>query len=380
MIPEHTRAIRKGQPGYRQCTVTIMDTTDPDITFNEKGECNWVTDVYAKVRQHWNPAGNPEALAAMVSQIKEAGKGKRYDCILGLSGGLDSSYMALVARRHGLRPLVVHTDTGWNSELAVRNIELIVKKCSYELATNVVNWEEIAALHRAFLRAGVPNQDIPQDHVIFAALYRTALRNGIKWVLNGSNFSCESILPKAWGYDARDVFHLRAIHRRFGDAPLGAFPTMGHLKYSYFRLANGLKIAKILNLVPYTRKEAIEELTAEFGWRYYGGKHYESRWTRYFQGWWLPVKFGYDKRLAHLSSLILSGQISREGALEELTKDHYPESTRREDQIFINKKLGFTEKEFNDLLAEPPHSHYEYPTGHKLTNFLRQAKSKLKSA
>jgi aminotransferase len=364
------RVIRPGESGYRRCVTTIMDTTDPEISFDEQGRCHWVTDYFPKVRRSWNPEGDSEELTAVVKEMEEDGAGREYNCILGLSGGLDSSYMALVAYRAGLRPLVVHTDTGWNSELAVSNIEKIVKKCGFNLHTHVIKWAEMASVQRAFLRSGVPNQDIPQDHAIFAAFYRAALKHRVKWVLNGSNFACESILPPAWGYDARDITHLRAIHRRFGDAPIGEFPRMGHLKFAALRTLRGLKVVKLLNLVPYNKQKAIAELEAFFGWRYYGGKHYESRWTRYFQGWWLPHKFGFDKRLAHLSSLILSGQISREEALLELKHDHYPEHVRLVDQEFIIKKLGMREKEFSDLLRAKIHPHSDYPTGVRLREFL----------
>jgi N-acetyl sugar amidotransferase len=368
---EFERVIRKGQPGYRQCSVTIMDTTDPDIRFNEEGVSHWVTDVYASFRKSWNPEGNQEAFERTIKQIKDESAGKKYNCILGLSGGLDSSYLALIAKRAGLNPLLVHTDTGWNSELAVSNIEKIINYCGFDLQTHVINWQEMAGVQRAFLRAGVNNQDIPQDHSIFAALYAFAARHGIKWVLHGSNFALESILPPAWGFDSRDITHLKAVHRRFGDAPLGSFPRMGHVKFGLaFGLLRGMKVTKLLNYVPYHRQKAIEELTKEMGWRYYGAKHYESRWTRYFQGWWLPRKFGYDKRLAHYSSLILSGQMTRDEALREMEHEHYPEWVRMEDQEFIIKKLNMKESEFNELLKAPCHSHYEYPNSQGLTKVL----------
>jgi N-acetyl sugar amidotransferase len=368
MNQESSSIKRKGEPGYQQCTATIMDTTDPEIRFNEAGVCHWVTEVFPRYRQVWNPEGNQEAFERTIRQIKQDGAGKKYDCILGLSGGLDSSYLALIARRAGLKPLLIHTDTGWNTELAVSNIEKIIKHCGFDLHTHVINWREMADVQRAFLRAGVNNQDIPQDHAIFAALYAFATRHGIKWVLNGSNFAGESVLPPAWGFPARDVRHIKAVHRRFGEGPLGSFPRMGNLKYGLiFVLLRGMRVAKLLNHVPYHRQKAIDELTKEMGWRYYGSKHYESRWTRYFQGWWLPTKFGYDKRLAHFSSLILSGQITREEALHEMEHDHYPERVRLEDQEFIIKKLDMKEAEFHDLLKAPVHSHYDYPNSDKLT-------------
>jgi N-acetyl sugar amidotransferase len=354
-----------------------MDTTDPDITFDSESRSNWVTDFYPEICRIWKPEGDQDRLQKLLTQIKSDGKGKKYDCILGLSGGLDSSYLALVAHKFGLRILVMHTDTGWNSELAVGNIEKIVKKCDLNLRTFVIDWKQMALVQRAFLRAGVPNQDIPQDHAIFAALYETAVREKVTWILNGSNFACESILPRAWGYDPRDLHHLKAIFRRFGSGSLRKFPTMGHLKIAWLTRFNGLKVAKLLNLLPYNRATAISELEAFFGWRYYGGKHYESRWTRYFQGWWLPTHFGYDKRLAHLSSLILSGQISKGEALSELARSDYPETSRLEDQDFIIRKLQMSQDEFNALLAKPKHEHNEYPSNEGLIRMLIKLKRTL---
>lgn len=373
------KCISPGQPGYRQCSVTIMDTTDPDITFNDRGECHYVTHYREHLLKVWQPEGNPAAFEALLQRIREAGRGREYDSILGLSGGVDSSYLAYLAWKHKLRPLVVHTDTGWNSELAVKNIENIVKRCGFDLFTHVVDWPEMQDVQRAFFRAAVPNQDIPQDHAIFASFYRLAADHGIKWVLNGSNFACESILPPAWGYDAGDLRHIRAIHRQYGQNPLRRFPTLGYAKYAFkFKALHRLKIVKPLNLIPYRKDEAISTLGREFGWRYYGGKHYESRFTKFFQGWYLPTKFGYDKRLAHLSSLILSGEITREQALAELDRDHYPQEELRDDMVYMQKKLGVPPAEFEKLMALPPRRHEDYPSSQTLLKYLRRGRNVLR--
>lgn len=369
MLP---KIIRPGEPNYQRCTTTVMDTTDPDITFNAAGECHYVTFYRETLLRRWNPSGNRDEFERLFENVRRNGKDRDYDCILGLSGGVDSSYLAYLAWRHGLRPLVVHTDTGWNSELAVKNIENIVTRCGFDLITHVVDWPEMQDVQRAFFRAAVPNQDIPQDHAIFASFYRLAAEHRIKWVLNGSNFACESILPPAWGYDAGDLRHIRAIHRRYGERPLRRFPSMGYAKYAFnFRALNRLKIVKPLNLIRYRKDEAIATLQGEFGWRYYGGKHYESRFTKFFQGWYLPGKFGYDKRLAHLSSLILNGEISREQALVELERDRYPAAELREDMVYMQKKLGVTPSEFDKLMALPPHRHEDYPSSQNLLKYLR---------
>jgi len=274
---------------------------------------------------------------------------------------VDSSYLAYIAKREGLRPLVVHTDAGWNSDIAVRNIENIVNKCGFDLFTVVIDWDEMADLQRAFLRAGVPNQDIPQDHVIFSAFYGIAVKHRIKWILNGSNYACESILPEAWGYDAMDVRHIRAIHRKFGEHPLATLPLMSRLKYGIeYTWLRGLKVARPLNYLNYNKAEVMNLLKQEFDWQYYGGKHFESRWTRFFQGWWLPTKFGYDKRLAHLSSLIISGQISREEALKEMETECYTLQMMEEDRELILKKLDMSQDEWKKVINSPVHNHDEY--------------------
>lgn len=372
--------IRPGESGYRQCTVTLMDTTDPDISFDSSGASSWVRYYREVVLPRWNPEGNPAAFRALIARIKADGKGKDYDCALGLSGGVDSSYVAYLAKREGLRPLVVHTDAGWNSEIAVRNIENIVKTCRFDLSTVVIDWDEMADLQRAFLRAGVPNQDIPQDHVIFAAFYGLAAKHRIKWVLSGQNYACESILPSAWGYDAMDLHHLKAIHRQFGIRPLGKFPTMSRLRYGLaYTLLKGIRVAKPLDLVPYTKAEAMRTLEREFGWRYYGGKHFESRWTRFFQGWWLPTRFGYDKRLAHLSSMILSGQISRQAAQAEMREAAYSTAMMTEDRDLVLKKLGFSLAEWDQILSQPLHDHDDYPKSVLLTRTMAAGRNLLRS-
>lgn len=375
------KIIRPGESGYQQCTVTIMDTTDPEITFDSSGVSSWVNYYQDKVLTRWKPEGTPEAFKSLIQRIKNDGKGKEYDCALGLSGGVDSSYLAYIAKREGLRPLLVHTDAGWNSNIAVKNIEKIVKSTGFDLFTVVVDWDEMADLQRAFLRAGVPNQDIPQDHVIFAAFYGLAAKHRIKWVLSGHNFACESILPPAWGYDALDLRHLTGIHRRYGERPLGSFPQMGRVRYGLlYTLLRGMCVAKPLDLIPYVRMEAMQTLEQEFDWEYYGGKHFESRWTRFFQGWWLPTKFGYDKRLAHLSSMILSGQITREAALEEMQTSCYTQAMMEDDRQLVLKKLGVSIEEWDQLMSDPPHDHDEYPKSVWLTKAMTTGRNVLRRA
>lgn len=373
------RVIRPGEPGYRRCAITIMDTTDPDISFNSEGASNWVQLFRDQVLSRWNPQGNPAAFTALIQRIKRDGIGREYDCAIGLSGGVDSSFLAYIAKREGLRPLVVHTDAGWNSEIAVSNIEKIVKACQYDLITLVIDWDEMADLQRSFLRAGVPNQDIPQDHVIFAAFYGLAAKHRIKWVLSGHNFACESILPPAWGHSSGDLRHIVSIHKRFGERPLRRLPRMSSVRYGIvYTLLGGMRVAKPLDLLRYDKSDAMTVLKREFDWQYYGGKHFESRWTRFFQGWWLPTRFGYDKRLAHLSSQILSGQTTRDAALEELKANSYAQRMIDEDRDLVLKKLRISATEWAQLMSAPLHSHDEYPQSTWIAERMATARNALR--
>ena len=262
----------------------------------------------------WFPDEKGERmLKANADKIKREEKKKEFDCIIGLSGGVDSSYLVYIAKvKLGLRPLVVHVDCGWNSELAVKNIENIIKSLDLELHTFVVNWEEMKDLQRSFFKASLPDQDIPQDHAIFSALYKFADENNIKYAFNGVNFATESILPVSWGYQAMDLRHIKSIHNRFGERELKEYPSVNFFqRYIYFNLIKNMKIISPLNYLNYRKNEAIEILTKELGWQYYGGKHHESRFTKFFQSYYLPFKFHFDKRRAHLSSLIVSGQINK---------------------------------------------------------------------
>lgn len=360
---------------YQMCVRCIMDTSDPEITFDEEGVCSHCHTFDDSLGKTWLPNGEGrKILDGMIAEIKKAGQGKEYDCALGLSGGVDSSYLAYLAvKDFGLRPLAVHVDGGWNSPEAVRNIENIVKALDIDLFTYVIDWEEMRDLQAAFLKAGVANQDTPQDHAFFAKLFEFAVKNDIKYVLSGHNIATESVLPTAWGYNPRDDRQIKGIHKRFGSGKLKTFPIASIFKYFiYFPHIKGMKVLNPLNYVPYDKAKAMDVLKGELGWRYYGGKHFESRFTKFFQAYWLPEKFGFDKRRAHLSSLILSGQISREEALTEIEKPAYPPEQFEEDKEFIRKKLGFGAEEFEALMTAPTHSHLEYPSYVWLVNLRRK--------
>jgi aminotransferase len=341
-----------------------MDTTDPQITFDSDGICNHCHYFENNVKQYWFPdeRGTP-MLEKMIAEVREYGKGKRYDSIIGLSGGVDSSYLAVKVAEWGLRPLAVHVDAGWNSELAVKNIEQIVEKAGLDLVTHVVDWEDMRELQLSFLRSHVANQDTPQDHAFFAALYNYSVKENIKYAINGSNYATESILPQAWGYDSMDAAHVKAIHKQFGRQKLKNYPIVSFYQYFYYYpRVKGMTILKPLNYMHYSKTEAVDYLEKNYGWRYYGGKHYESRWTRFFQAYYLPTKFGYDKRKAHLASLVVTGEITRDQALAELEKPLYTENELAEDKAFIAKKLGISVQELDELVHAPPRHYSEYPT------------------
>jgi len=363
------------QRQYQQCVSCIMDTTDPTITFNEKGVCSHCLS-YEDLQKNVIPAGDAAkaVTARMVEQIKASGKGKEYDCIMGISGGVDSSYLAYYATKVlGLRVLLVHVDSGWNSELAVKNIENIVKKLNLDLHTLVIDWEEIRDLQRAFFRSSVPNCDIPQDHAFSAALYSEARKYGLKHVLNGGNMSTESILPQSWGYDASDWIHIQDIHKKFGEVKLKTYPHHTFFRrrilYPYIL---GMKVHMPLEYIPYHKENVKDFLKKEFGWKDYGGKHYESKFTQFFQAHYLPEKFGFDKRLAHLSSLIVSGQMTRDEALAEAQSPLYDPVQLVQDREYFIKKLGFTQNEWDDIMNTPPKTENDYKTQRKLMRLFNR--------
>lgn len=355
---------------YQQCVNCIMDTSDPLIRFDEKGVCHHCTN-YNNYAQHLQLKGEEATRYTnqMVAQMKAAGKGKEYDCIMGISGGVDSSYLAWYATKVlGLRVLLVHVDAGWNSELAVKNIENIVKILNLDLHTLVIDWPEMRDLQRAFFKSSVPNCDIPQDHAFIAALYSEARKYGLKHILNGGNMATESILPASWGYDAADWVHIKDIHRQYGELKLKSYPHISffsrRILFPYFYR---LKVHRPLEYIDYNKAAVKEFLQKELGWRDYGGKHYESKFTQFFQAHYLPVKYGYDKRLAHLSSLIVSGQISREEALREMAEPLYEAKQLAEDREYFIKKLGFTDGEWEKIMRMPPKTENDYKTDRRMT-------------
>jgi len=347
---------------YRQCTNCILDTKDdPSITFDKDGVCNYCINYKDKYVKHaLTDAEKSQKLKSLLSEIKEAAKGRKYDCIMGLSGGVDSSYLCLLAKQLGLNPLLVHFDNGWNSELAVKNIEGIIHKTGFDLFTYVVDWEEFKDLQLAYIKAGVLDWEIPTDHGFYACLYEQAYKHGIKYILTGHNYQTEAILPNTMRWSKMDVANIKDIYARYGTRKLKTFPLLGFFKFSWYGFITKLKRVNILELVHYNKDEAKEQIKKEFGWRDYGGKHYESIFTRFYQGYVLKEKFGFDKRKAHLSNLILSDQITRDEALTEIAKPSYDEQLLKDDFDYVAKKFDMSPEAFRKLLAQPNKSHLDY--------------------
>jgi N-acetyl sugar amidotransferase len=347
---------------YRICTRCIMDTSDPDIAFDERGVCNHCRkyDDRAARELYYDEAGKAK-LGRIVETIKAEGKGKDYDCVIGLSGGMDSTMTAYHAVKQGLRPFAIHLDNGWDSELSVKNIENLVKALKIDLYTHVIDWEEFRNMHAAFLKASVANSEVPTDHAITALMFRIAVEKGVRYIITGGNIVTEAIMPESFGYDARDWRHVKSIYKKFERTKLRTFPHLTLFHWAYYIFAKRIKYVPILNYIPYNKKEAATLLEKEVGWKHYGPKHFESVYTRFFQGYILPKKFGFDKRRAHFATLICSGQMTREEALAEMEKDPYPAERMREDRNYVIKKLGLTEAEFEEIMAAPVKSFRDYP-------------------
>lgn len=366
----------------RTCTTCVMDDSSPAIEFDEKGQCNCCRDAFSRLSSEWWPGPEgEERMAHLVQHLKERGKGKVYDAMIGLSGGIDSAYLAhLASRQHGLRLLAVHVDGGWNSEPAVANIESMVRGLGVDFHTHVIEWQEMRDLQVAFLKASVLNQDMPQDHAFFATLYRIAQRFGIRDFLSGVNFASENIVPPGFGYPSIDGKHIQSIHEAFGHEPLHSYPIMGVGEYLWMtRVRRQLTIHRPLNFYAYDKLAAQDVLKREYGWRDYGGKHSESRFTKFYQDIYLPRKLGFDKRRLHLSSLIVSGQMSRSAALDELEHPPISDQQTRRDIKFVSKKLGFTEVELMECLESPLKRHQDYPNNLHLFAAFRDIKSLLRA-
>lgn len=352
------------------CTNCVMDTTDSAIVFDDSGVCDHCNTFYSKVLPNWNTGAAGQAeLEGMVERIQKSGKGKDFDCIIGMSGGIDSSYLVYVAKELlGLRPLVFHVDAGWNSQIAVNNIERLVDGLGLDLFTEVIDWEEMKDLQRAFFRSGVSHIDTPQDHSFFATMYKFATQHGVRHILTGANLSTECIRnPIEWMYYQSDSRQIRDIHRRFGERPLNNFPLTSILWHKiWLPYALGIKVMRPLNHMPYIKVEARQLLMDRFGWQPYPQKHFESRFTRFYESYWLPERFGYDVRKVQLSSLIVTGQLTRDDALLELARPSYDKDTIGQEIEFVANKLDISTDELMGYMALPKKTYRDYDNQEEL--------------
>ncbi len=337
-----------------------MDTSDPGVTFDEHGDCQFV-GVY-RSRERSEVLRGESGRARFRDFVRRIRRKRGIDCICGVSGGVDSSLVLLRAVQAGLRPLAVHMDNGWDDEVAVANIERLTTALGVELHTHVLDWETFRDLQRSFFLASVPNVEIATDHAINATLFNLAAHSGVRVILSGSNLSSEAFGPTNAGHDNKDWRHIRAVHGKFGKASLRSYPHLGALRFATLILVKRVRFVPILNYLDYNRDLAKDELAATCGWRDYGRKHGESRFTRFFQEHYLPVKFGVDKRRAHLSCQILAGQMSRAKALELLGKPLWAPGEVEAETEFVCRKLGFRASEWEGVMACPPRSHCDYPT------------------
>jgi len=339
---------------YQICTSCIMDTSDPNITFDESGECDYCQNFKNTILPEWQYGEDRiDELMSIAEKIKEDGKNRDFDCIIGLSGGLDSSYTAHVAKNiMGLRPLLLHVDAGWNTDQAVANVEKLVDGLGLDLYTEVINWEEMKDLQLAFLKSQISDQDLPQDVAFFSALYKFARKHNIKYVLTGGNHSTECCRePEEWGgYPGIDKTLVKDIHSKFGTKPLKTFPIVDILKYKIlYKYFYGMEVFKPLNYVRYIKSEAEKTLNGSYGWEKFQHKHHESRFTRFYEDYWMPKKFGYEKRRAHFSSLIMTGQITREEAIKRISTSEMSEDFLDKEFQYVANKLDITKDELNEI-------------------------------
>ncbi|MHA2602279.1 MAG: N-acetyl sugar amidotransferase [Candidatus Thorarchaeota archaeon SMTZ1-83] len=348
---------------YQICSRCVMDTSDPEIEFDENGVCNHCRGYFSRLERYILPPEERQVeLKHILAEIKEKGKGKQYDCIAGISGGVDSTYMIYKAVDLGLRPLAVHLDNGWDSRLAVTNIEKVLNRLNVDLYTHVIEWEEFKDLHLAYFKASVVDIEVATDHAITAVIHDVADEQGVKYILSGGNYATEGIMPRSWVWTKNDLANLSDIHRRFGTKKLRTYPRLGFRRLVFLRKVRGFKSIPLLNYLDYNRADAKKFLMDDFGWEDYGGKHYESLFTKFYQSYILPTKFNIDKRRAHLSTLICSGQITREEALETLKEPLYDEKEFKRDREYFLKKLCLTDEQFDDLMKQPTKRHDEYKT------------------
>lgn len=368
------KVVKLPSPVIQVCNRCIMDTSDPEITFNSEGICNHCENANLLLSQFpyaLEKKLKEKEFERLISQIKKHGKNKKYDCVIGLSGGVDSTYVAYLLKKAGLNPLAVHLDNGWNSELSVKNIESICNELNLELYTKVLNWEEFKDIQLSFLRSSTPDLEIPTDHAIFVTLFEVARKFNVKYILTGVNVATESIMPRIWSYGHWDWKYIKGIHLKYGSVKIKDFPHLGMLKLIYYLKIKRIKWVNILNYTEFEKEKAKELIIEKLNWRDYGGKHHESLYTKFYQTYILPKKFGIDKRKAHLSSLICSNQITREEAMHLVLLPFVSETESKIEKEYLEKKFNLTEEEFDEIMKVAPKTFYNYPNNYQLINRLK---------
>lgn len=357
---------------YQICTNCVMDTTDSKIVFDKNGVCDHCNTFYKDILPKWHTdERGDKALKKIVKKIKNEGKDKDFDCLMGMSGGIDSSYLLyIMVEKYGLRPLVFHVDAGWNSQIAVNNIERLVDGLGLDLYTEVINWEEIKDLQLAFFKSGVSHIDTPQDHSFFATMYKFASKHNIKHILTGGNYSTECVRnPLEWMYYQSDSIQLKDIYKKHGTGKLKDYPISNILWHKvYLPYIKGIKLIRPLDFYPYNKDEAMKLLVEKFGYQEYPQKHFESRFTRFYESYWLPKKFGYDTRKVQYSSLILTNQMTREDALEKLIYPAYDPKTIKQEFEYIATKLGISPDELQSYMDAPNKTYKDYKSQESIYN------------
>lgn len=356
-----------------------MDHSDPQLVIDANGVCNHCHRYEVQHEARVPCASERQAKLDLALQtIKSDGENRKYDCVIGVSGGVDSTYVAFLTKELGLRPLAVHFDNGWNSELAVANIEKTLNTLGIDLITEVINWPEFRSLQLSFLKASTPDGEVPTDHAIVALLYKTAAQYGIKHILLGTNVATEAIMPLHWGYGYSDYKYISAVQRQFGSEQLKTYPHYSLPKLFYYRYVKNIRLLSILDLVDYDKESAMSLIQSKLGWVYYGGKHYESIYTRFYQAYILPRKFGIDKRRAHYSNLVMSGQITRDEALSMMDAPICDPDLMQQDKEYVIKKLGITDQEFLEIMTSPTKTFIDYPNSYSRIERIKKLKSWLK--
>lgn len=364
---------------YQQCNRCVMDTNDPDIFFDENGNCNHCNNYLNNISKRiYQGEKTKLELNSLVATIKKSEQHKKYDCLLGISGGVDSCYAAYILKQLGLRVLAVHMDNGWNSDISVKNIKHIVNQLGFDYQSYVLDWEEFKDLQLSFLRASVPEAETPTDVAIQAALHKIAAKYNIKYIISGGNYATEGILPKRWHYNAKDLKYLKSIHKQFGTKPLRTFPTFEFQKEIYYKFIKKIKIIYLLNYIPYSKSDAMHILEKELNWQYYGGKHYESKYTGFIQSYLLPEKFGIDYRKATFSTQICTGEMTRDQAIQDLQTRSYNTQIIENEKEYICTKLDISKEELDTIIKMSPKSYLDFPNNDTLLEYIYAVYRKLR--